>query len=242
MNATALPAQIDPYRWGTIFAVLSLDVAAPFVSNMGLQLQRSDALRSGLRRIIADYRKLEASQGNADASFLRAVFDWAAKDFGQGFSNYLYAWGQNVFQSGGGDGVKVFLWNNIFRRGGLNGEKDHRPPPQFVTVLRKMLAKRTKAAVNRMDPVSDWDKEVYERQHYDRFRNAMELVQATISYHDFVSAWQEALAAAGEVNLAGIEKWGAEEAQILGMPLDRLGKPGDWASLPSPPADERLLP
>ena len=65
----------------------------------------------------------------------------------------------------------------------------------------------------------------------------MELVQATINYYDFVSAWQDAVTAADQLDLQQLKKWGTEEALILGMPLDRLGNPGAWPPLP-PPAVE----
>jgi hypothetical protein len=234
MSETKANRRLDPYLWGTIFAVLSLDVASPFVPNMGLQLPPGDSFRTGLRKIIEEFRRLEAKQTNIAEPFVEAVFNWTAQRYGQELSDQLYAWGENVFQSGSGKGATVFLWNNIVRRGGLKGERDHRLPPHFVTTLRALLAPRAKPLVNRLRPVSTWDKEVYDRQQYDEFRNAMELVQATINYNDFISAWREALAVSDKVvDMEEINRWAMGEASILGMPVDRVGHPRDWGGDPS---------
>jgi len=217
-----------------IFGTLSLDVTAPFVPQMGLQLPPGNAFTAGLRNLIEEFRSIQTEQGGVEPPFSRAVFNWAANEFCRGFADHLYAWGQDVFQTGDDGGVGVFLWDNIVRRGGLDGARDHRPPPHFVILLRSMLAQRSKAPVNRITPTSAWDKKLYERQHYDRYRKPMALVQATINYYDFVSAWQDAVTAADQLDLQQLKKWGTEEALILGMPLDRLGNPGAWPPLPPP--------
>jgi hypothetical protein len=60
----------------------------------------------------------------------------------------------------------------------------------------------------------------------------MESVQAAINYYDFAKAWQEAIQISSQTDLEEANEWGVEEARTLGMPLERLGKLGDWASLP----------
>ena len=231
MEITTTPFEIEIYRWGTTFATLSLDVAAPYVPQMGLQLPAGDLFRPGLRRIIEEFRQRQTQGEDVENLFSPAAFDWAVQVFGRAFATHLYAWGQNVFQTGEG-GQNVFLWNNIVRRGGLDGAKDRSLPPPFVALLRQNLASRAKEAVNYLTPTTAWDVELYQRQQYDRYRNPMELVQATISYYDFVSAWQETSASGGISDLQAVKQWGVGEAVQLGIPLDALGNPGDWPPLP----------
>jgi len=223
---------LEPYRWGMILATLSLDMVVPFVPLMGLQLPSGNAFTLGLRDLIREFRSLQAQRRDAELQFAPAVFVWATRQFHRDFADHFYAWGQDVFQTGADGGAGAFLWDSIVRRGGLDGAKDDQSPPQFVLLLRDSLALRSEASVNRIAPSSAWDKELYERQQYDRFRNPMELVQATIHHYNFVSAWQEAVVASSQPDLQQMTKWGNSEALLLGMPLDRIGIPGDWPPLP----------
>ena len=233
MQSSITPYEINIYRWGTIFATLSLDVAAPFISQMGLQLPAGNGFRMGLRKIIEEFRKLEGEQSNAESLFSSDVFDWAANEFGRGFAEHLYAWGQDVFQSGDIGDEGAFIWNSIVRRGGLNGARDTHPPLLFVSGVRTALAKRARAAVNYIQPDSDWDLSLYQRQKYDEFRNPMELVQATISHFDFVHSWQEAITNVGQPDIPQLMSWAIKEANMLGIPLDYVVVPGNWL-LPPP--------
>ena len=233
MEAATPSFEIDIYRWGTTFATLSLDVAAPYVPQMGLQLPAGDVFKPGLRRIIEEFRRRQTQGEEVEELFSPAVFEWAQQAFNHAFAAHLYAWGQNVFQTGEGD-AQVFFWNNIVRRGGLTGAKDTSPPPPFVVLLRQTLAGKAMEAVNRLAPITGWDVDLYQRQQYDSYRNPMELVQATINYYNFVSAWQEASRIAGTPNLQAMKKWGMTEVVLLGIPLDALNDPGDWPSLPAP--------
>jgi hypothetical protein len=233
MSTPAVHYDIEPHRWGTIFASLSLDLVAPYVSQMGLQLPPGTAFLEGLRNIIERYRSLETKDAGAERDFAPAVFQWASETFGRAFTDHLYAWGQDVFQTGPDSGVNAFLWNNIVRRGGLDGRRDSQVPPELISRVRKKLAAREKSAVNRLSPASEWDKTVYERQQYDRFRNPMELVQATITHYDFVSAWTEASLTMPIPMDDEVKKWGRQEASLLGMPSSRLGEPGAWRPAPS---------
>jgi hypothetical protein len=61
----------------------------------------------------------------------------------------------------------------------------------------------------------------------------MDMVKNTISYCNFVSAWEETMIALGsQAELEEVHRWGIAEAEQLGMPLDRVGKLGDWPALP----------
>jgi hypothetical protein len=62
----------------------------------------------------------------------------------------------------------------------------------------------------------------------------MELVQATLTYYDFVSAWKEAsLAMPIPIDADEVKKWATQEASLAGMPISRLGEPGAWRPVPS---------
>jgi len=223
---------LAPYRWGTIFATLSLDLAAPYISDMQLQLPPRDPFITSLRKVIQEFRSLQALDPNANLPFSEAVFRWASGEYGANFVNHLYQWGENIFQCGNGVGASVFLWNNVVRLGGLDGSRDVTAPPDLIRVLRRELAEHPVPVVERI-PRSPWDRELYERQGYDDLMNPMEMVRSTISYCNFMLAWRDAINAQPAVpNLDDTYIWGLAEAKRAGMPLDRLGKPGSWPPLP----------
>jgi hypothetical protein len=233
MSKVNPPFRLDPHRWGTILGTLSLDMVAPCISDMGLQLPPGDDFRAGLRDIIGRFRALEGKDANAETSFAPAVFQWVSARFGSPFARHLYAWGENVFHAGK-DGADVFAWNNIVRRGGLDGARDTHAPPEFIKLLRAKLAERQRPAVNRIAPSSPWDRELYERHGYGRFESPMELVQAAIQHHNFLDAWGQAVQETGaKPDVSELRKWGLREAQELGMPLERVSVPGSWRPLPA---------
>lgn len=234
MSELSSTLQFDSNRWGNILAILSLDAAAPFLKDMGLNVTIDDRFRMGLRKIIEGYLRANHLDSDAESSMVPQAFDWIRKEFDESFADELYIWGVTVFESGehGEDGASPFLWDNVFRKGGLKGERDQKPVSPFVTLMRNIMAKRQKPSVFHIKPTSSWDRDLYERRQYDEFSGAMESVQATINYYDFAKAWQEAIQISDQNDLEEANEWGIEEARTLGMPLEKLGKLGDWASLP----------
>jgi hypothetical protein len=230
MMHTLKLGEIDPYRWGTVFAVLSLDLTTPYASKMCLQLPPRDSFITGLRKIITQFRAAASLDPEAELPFAKDVFRWSTDRYGVGFSSHLYLWGTNIFQYG--NGASAFLWNNVIRTGGLDGSRDESPPPDLIRAVRLELSKRISPDVQR-NPTSSWDRELYMRQGYDELMNPSEFIKSTISYCNFVCAWQGEVARRGnQINLEEIYRWGAALARRLGMPIDRLGMPGKW---PLPP-------
>jgi hypothetical protein len=233
MSAVEPSPPLDPYQWGTVLGTVSLDLAQPYLAAMGLQLPSGSAFLAGLRKLIQDFRPREVRDAREALLFAPTVLAWARKEFGPAFAEHLHRWGENVFQCSGADGASVFLWNSIVRRGRLDGSRDVEPPPEFIRLVRQQLAKRDRPSIGSPQPTTAWDQEVYARQHYDHMRNPGEFIQSTISHFNFVTAWTEALQAAGpSVDLAAVYHWGLSQAERLGMPLDRVGKPGSWPALP----------
>jgi hypothetical protein len=231
-NPNALPV-FEPYRWGTIFGILSLDIARPFIKDMGLQLPPGESFFIGLRDIIQKFRTIQSQKSGEQRAFAQTVYEWVLKTYGAGAAQHLYRWGQDVFQYGGSDGVSAFLWNNIVRRGGEEGTRDVSAVPELIRTLRAKLASRTAHPIGHTMPDTAWDREFYSRQGYDEAMNPMEWVRSTMAYFDFATAWQESLGAAGPgVNLDETFRWGLGVAKRMGMPLNRIEKPGSWPALP----------
>ena len=224
------PYEIDVPGWTSVFAVLSLDVATPFVARMGLDLPSE--FRAGLRRLIEDFRTRESEPG-IEMSFAPAVFAWSAEQFGRPFADRLHAWGRDVFLGGEDSGASPFLWNRVVRFKGYAGAEPSPPPPPFVLRVQDRLAQVSAPEVNQLQPTSEWDKLIYQRQNYDEYVNGMELVQNAIHHYDFVSAWasvRRELSSSSEREQVRI--WGQEVARRMGLPIERLGEPGAW---PDPP-------
>jgi hypothetical protein len=227
--------QLDPYRWGTILGVLSLDVARPYVADMGLQLPPGDKFVAGLREIIRGFRAQQAQRPVEEHSFAQTIFEWVSKEYGPAFADHLYQWGENVFQYSGADGAGAFLWNNIVRRGGLKGERDPSAAPELVRLLRSNLAARPERHIGDVQPATDWDRELYLRQGYDEMMNAMEWVKSTVSHYNFVVAWEKTMAAVEDkTDMSQVYQWGKAVAKDMGVPLDQLEAPGSWPPLPTP--------
>jgi hypothetical protein len=233
MNDETHSRNLNPHRWGTIFATLSLDIVVPYIPSMHLQLPPWSEFVMGLRAIIEEFRLLQALDSTTRFSFAETVFEWAANEYGGGFVAHLFQWGEEVFQIGDGVGASAFLWRNIVRQGRLDGSSDVDLRLGFVPAIREELARRPTPKVEQA-PRSTWDLELYKRHAYDRLMNPMELVKSTISYCNFLSAWQAAVEEYPTPDLERVYAWGAAEAERLGVPVDRLGKPGNWPPLPRP--------
>lgn len=224
---------LEPYRWATVFATLSLDIAAPYSSAMGLQLPPGESFVNGLRDVIRRFREAAKSDSGVEMQFDRSAFDWLESEFGSAFAQQLYYWGTEIFQSGDAPGTNAFLWDNVIRYGGLDGARDAVPAPPFIQSVRSEMAKTPPQALYKIQPATAWDQELYQRNGYTEFRNPMELVQATVNYCTFVRAWSEAATVMGPIDThSEVRGWGIRIARELKMPLDRLGEPGDWKPLP----------
>ena len=225
--------RLNPYRWATIFGTLSLDLCSPYLGDMHLQTPPRERFLVGLRAVIERFRGLQAANPSADLAFAESAFAWASQDFGPGFSDHLYLWGEKVFQCGNGIGASVFLWNNILRMQAGTGAATAGGTPELVLILRYELANQPMVKVDRV-PKTIWDKNLYARNGYDELMNPMEFVESTINFCRLISAWHMAVLRVGKVNLNDIRSWGAEQAMHLGMPVERLGSPGDWPDFPAP--------
>src|SRR5579864_7434973 len=87
---------LEPYRWATIFATLSLDIAAPYSSAMGLQLPPGDSFLTGLRGVIRRFREAQKNDPGVEMQFARGAFDWLESEFGSEFAQHLYYWGTEI--------------------------------------------------------------------------------------------------------------------------------------------------
>lgn len=233
MTTQNSPMGLEPYRWSAIMATLSLDIAQPYIGSMGLQLPPDGSFLDGLRRIITDYRALEGESIAPQQPFPEAVLAWARSQYGESFADALHQWGSEVFQYSGTDGVSSFLWSCIVHRGRLDGTRDTGPVPDFIRLVRQYLKSTPKPVFSTTAPTTEWDQHLYARQGYDAQMNPLEWVEATINHRRFLLAWQRALEEAGETaDLSTVETWGRNQAKQMGMPLQRLGKPGVWTPLP----------
>jgi len=224
---------LDPPRWGTIFGLLSTDVIQPYVAPMGLVLPKDGAFPTGLRELIRRFRKLAEERPDIPHPFAATVLETAEKRYGGPFADHLYAWGKDTFQLGGRGGVQVSLWNNIVRRGGLDGSRDKGPVPATVRRLRRALAAAFDPARVSMLPVTDWDTEIYRRAGYDDEVDPQDMVYSTIGHHVFLSAWDEVFGDSPDPSLLEeVKTWGEGEARLMNMPLDLLAPPGHFGKPP----------
>jgi hypothetical protein len=202
---------------------------------MRLQLPLGDSFVKVLRDVIRRFREAQKSDPGAEMQFARSAFDRLESEFGSAFAQHLYYWGTQIFQSGDAPGTNAFLWDNIIRYGGLDGARDPIPAPPFIQSVRAGMAQTPGKALYKIQPETEWDREVYQRNGYTEFRNPMELVQATVNYCTLVRAWSEAENVSGRIDKHPVVRgWGIQIARELRMPLDRLVEPGDWNPLPPP--------
>lgn len=231
-NTPTPPRDLDPIRWGQIFGLLSTDVIKPYVAPMGLVLPKDGAFPTGLREIIRRFRALAEQDPSAPMPFAATVFEMAEKRYGGPFGDHLYTWGTDTFQDGSG-GAHVFLWNNIVRRGGLDGARDKGPVPATIKRLRRVLATSFDPSRVAMLPVTDWDTEIYRRAGYEGEDDPQGFVRLTIRHHAFVTAWDEVFGDSPDASLLDeVKTWGMGEARALNMPLDIVKPPGNFGKPP----------
>jgi len=216
------PLSIDPYRWGYIFGLLSLDMVHPFASNMGLQLPDGMEFMTGLRRSIEEVDTVQ------DPALAPAVFRWLTLEYGSVFVDHLSSWGDTVFQYDADDDG-VYLWGHILY--GARRLKDTEMP-EFISIVSQILAKDSDRKVGESGAVSAWDKFLYAREEYDE--TTIEFVQSTINHYSLVNAWREAMHAfSGEIDWNEIHRWGIHVSERLRDGFGRPGVPKAWA-LPLP--------
>ena len=234
MNNIREEPELNAPRWGTILGVLSLDLAAPYVTPAGLELPPGTAFVEGLRGLIVDFRSRQRTDTGVERFFAGTVMDWSSGEFGAGFADYLRSWGEHVFQYSGSDGAGVFLWENVLRSGGLDGSRDTQAAPDFVRSFRLRLATAGALPEGFTPPQTAWDREFYDRHGYDQYFDPMDMMKNTVSRVRFRRAWEAEVKVVGaRLDLSVVERWGRNVAARLGMPLERLGKPGEWPPLPS---------
>ncbi|MBI1833062.1 MAG: hypothetical protein HYR84_16605 [Planctomycetes bacterium] len=236
MDASQPALDLDIFRWGRIFGILSLDMARPHVPAMRLQLPEGDGFFVGLRDLIVAFRSKEQSNSPVEREFAPAAFTWIAGKFSAAFGDHLLAWGHGVFQYAAEDGKQAFLWSLMLRHRG-----DWHPAesePEFVTAVREELRSRPYPSVYAIPPSSDWDRQYYARHGCDENCNPMHNVQSTISYCQFVESWHAALGKRGNPltpeDHHAIFEWGLRRARAMQIPQERLEKGLAFPHLPAP--------
>lgn len=223
---------VDKYRWATIWAVLSLDLADPYIRDMGLKLEDRESFRAKIRRLILSYRKSHEGSSVGQISFAEFMFDRLDNEYDSNFGAHLRTWGEEVFQYSGTDGINVFLWASLISKRDLGESRSS--IPAIVDTVRNILATSQEPQLAGIVPTSEWDLEIYERQGYDSLMNPVEMISATIRYVRFVRAWAQALRDySGRFAVADLYEWGVRRARRMGMPVERLAEPGRWRSLPT---------
>lgn len=220
----------DPTRWGTIFGLLSLDMVAPWVEPMGLELPREGEFRKDLRELIEAYRMAERSTGAPAVPFYHAAFRRITSRFGDAFARHLFQWGTDVFCYGGVDNVNAFLWRSIVLR--ANARQADAAPPSLVLLCERLRSAPPKRPA-KAAPESAWDVAFFQRHGYDADYDPIEWVRATLTHAHFVAEWQLWRSeTTPPPNMEEVDAWGRREAGRLGMPTDKLGPPGVWPGLP----------
>ena len=222
--------KLDSYRWGTIFAIISLDLSRPFINSMGLVLPPSDDFLYGLRDLILEFRKKEFSKDSNE--FSPSVHKWIYLKYGSMCSAHLISWGEEVFQYSGKDGRTIFLWYNMLVGSSPNFEKVSNETRAFLILLRHKLDSRS-ILPRRIDPTSAWDIELYSRHGYDEQFNPYEFIKSTVRYYHFVQTWHDTEYEIGiPIDFNSLHYWAVQEARLQGMPFELLENPLKWNKLP----------
>ena len=215
---------IDFSLWGSFFLILSLDLVQPHVGSMGLQLPSEHDFLMGLREYIR-------TSHFDNVSMVSNVFHWIRKDYSESFQKHLCRWGEDIYA--GSSRPDAFLWASIMRRKDAGGKLALESTPEFVRVFRENLDALGERHVDSTVPATDWDRWLFAEQGFDESSNPMDRVDNIIAHVSFVEAWRATVEAVGDnLNFDDIEWWAMQEAEHMGMPLDRLNRSGEW---PCPP-------
>jgi hypothetical protein len=225
----------DRARWHLIFTLLSMDSVAPFLSDMGLDVQNPEAIRAIAREAVRAYRAAENDPSRSDArrgADLDQVIETAlvniAAEIHPDERLALVQWDEHVFQYDLSQDADMFRWKFLMRRlAGLTGateplarielaEERLEGVRQIITThLGHSLTVLRRINEARRSQITSWDSAI--AHAYGSDSSPLDWVENTVEHLNTRRSWDAIRALLTPDELTALEAWGVQQATLMGM-------------------------
>lgn len=225
--------------WPTLFRIVSMDCAAPYLADMGLHLAREEQIRIIVRASIVDHRALGANDPRSAAAFPEETLRRVADALDSESAEDLQAWASMVanFEETG-IGNQVFLWSSLLKRAVFSrfAQADLSEPfpvverrDRFQSEMSEYYAREREVrngieGGSEPQNLSPWDFEI-EHRNAELSGTIDERVSEIADRNLFLDRWQRAVSGVDDSGLDRLFSWAKERAEGIGMPTDILEHP-----------------
>ncbi len=228
-------------RWDTMFTLLSLDKAEPFLADMGLEGVDAKVLRSVARLFRQAYARL-TQQASADPEefrmaaerLVRQAVDAIAAQAGERTARALRLFARRFPYPADAD-AQAFFWKTLLRRlADISGTGYELVPLRLSPARLGVILAATRRHLGdpqelqrRMDlterePRSAWDEAVYLSYGGE---SPLAWAENAIGDRRFRQAWSEIVSALTSAQRQTLLKWGRKQARLMEMPAESLELP-----------------
>ena len=234
-----LRSTADAAKWHLIFTLLSLDAAAPFWKEMGLELRQSATLRELSRSFVRQYRAIQGRVAADTTSHLEAwqeqfqeSMDRIEETMSAEVARAIEDWGSSTFRYGDELDGQAFMWRRLLRRlAGISNLAFPCGPMELSDEKTQMLAEIVRRHLDRPEDTEEriaeaerraksaWDESVFGTYTGG---SPMDWVASTIGFVKTRAVWREIEGALDREEIAALLDWARRQAVAMEMPAETI--------------------
>ncbi len=223
MNFDFRKGSLYPYRWLSIFQLLSLERVEPYLPMMGLSLEHVKSIREVARKFVVEFYE-KRTQDTLDANLLLVkTFEQISERASNNETQRLYDWGHKIFNYGDSfeQVARIFLdyWSKAFK---LVGQKAKEPgfrigplstskEAEVLQIIRRefLIPAQTSEMILFIDdlPKSEWDRQLYSLVDTHRVASATDLLYGVILDYRTMRTGQSLRNVMNEKEQTGFAGW-----------------------------------
>jgi hypothetical protein len=233
-GAPRLEGTADAAKWHLAFLLLSLERAAPFLREAGMEVEPGEALREIAREHVRAHRGVEnepeldaAARMDAYRSLLERTLQRIRTELGGAAGDVVAAWGSAFPYETRASG-QAFVWRRLLRRlAGVSALGHPAAPLELPEAKRQAVigaVRRHLGDPSGLDtrlreaeraPRSEWERFVDET--YTAGATPLDWLASAIDYRNTAAAWREIAALLEPGEMAELYRWTAAQARLLEM-------------------------
>ncbi len=221
-------------RWEAALEILSLDLAEPFLPEMGLRLSNVGPVRSLARQFIEKLDTLPNDTLEAWTAWLQEILAQIPEVAGQETKDRIVYWATEIVTLG--NPKHHFGWPWVLRwLAGVRGRDAPAVKPNISENKLQDVSKIIRAQFedelelqNKLEqaealPRSDWDSKIYARG--DESYNRLTLVSLAVTEHRFRRVWAEIEKILTSDEIDELVRWAKSQAAQLNLRPENLERP-----------------